>query len=79
VDRGRSDVGVVTLPPGPPDGAPGADPATHVAQGPNPAKCLSVLSYGGTTLEALTPRAPWVLPVLVRSDDPFLLLAGGAE
>jgi len=55
--------------------APGADPATHVAQGPKPSKCLSVLSYGGTTLEALAPRALWVLLVLVRSDDPFLLVA----
>jgi len=55
--------------------APGADPATHVAQGPNPSKCLSGLAYGDTTLEALATRVPWVLPVMVKNDAPFLLLA----
>jgi hypothetical protein len=55
--------------------APGADPTTHVAQGPNPSKGLSVFAYGSITLEALAPRVPWVLPVMVKNDDPFLLLA----
>jgi len=52
-----------------------SDPTRHVAQGPNAAKCLSVFSFGATTLNALETQLPWVLPVAVQGVDPFLLLA----
>lgn len=50
-------------------------PTSHLSQGPNPAKCLSVIGFGEIELEQQEPRVPWVLPVLVRVDEPFLLLA----